>query len=158
MKNYLVQNVNLAELAAKMPFFRKIQNFIKSQNFQGLFPNSIPTSLNIDLVIKKYLAQSKKFPKVNAISSILRKAQNPIKFESFSNFGQIEKLYYLDFIYNHEGLFGSKREFHGTCSGNALFSKNSKFHKISKLSRVFLKFNPNILEHWSRYKEIFSSI
>ena len=45
MENYLAKNLNLAELEAKMPFFRKIQYFIKSERFNGFFPNSIPNVL-----------------------------------------------------------------------------------------------------------------
>ena len=45
VKKYLVQNLNLAELGAKMPVFRKIQNFMKFQRSDGLFPNSLPNVL-----------------------------------------------------------------------------------------------------------------
>ena len=41
MKNSLAQNLNLAELRAKMLFFWKNQNFIKSERSNGFFPNSI---------------------------------------------------------------------------------------------------------------------
>ena len=44
-KNYLVSNLNFAELGAKMHFFRKILHFIKSECFDGFFPNLIPNSL-----------------------------------------------------------------------------------------------------------------
>ena len=45
MKNYLAQNLNFAILGAKMLFFRKIWNFIKSERFHGVFLNLIPNVL-----------------------------------------------------------------------------------------------------------------
>ena len=45
MKNYLAQNFNLVELASKMPCFRKIQNFIKSERSDGFSSNLIPNVL-----------------------------------------------------------------------------------------------------------------
>ena len=42
MKKYSAQNYNFAELEAQTPFLKKNQNFIKSERFDGLFPNSIP--------------------------------------------------------------------------------------------------------------------
>ena len=63
----------------------------------------------------KILAQFKKFHKLDAITSISRKIKNHIKFQ---------KPNYPDFIYNYEELSGSKREFRGTWSENALFFQN----------------------------------
>ena len=45
MKNYLFQNLNLAGLKAKMPFFPKIRNFIKSERSDGFFQNSVSNVL-----------------------------------------------------------------------------------------------------------------
>ena len=46
INNYLAQNLsqilNLAELGAKMPFFRKIKKFIKSERSNEFFPSLIP--------------------------------------------------------------------------------------------------------------------
>ena len=42
MKNYSTQNLNIAELGAKMSFFRKSKNSIKSESSDGLFSNLIP--------------------------------------------------------------------------------------------------------------------
>ena len=43
MKKYLARNVNIAELGAKMPFYRKIQNFIKFERSEGFFSKFNPT-------------------------------------------------------------------------------------------------------------------
>ena len=45
MKKNSIKNFNFAELGAKPPFFRKTQNFIKSERFDEFFPNSIPNVL-----------------------------------------------------------------------------------------------------------------
>ena len=44
----------------------------------------------------------------------------------FSDFTQIQKPNYLDFIHNYEELIDSKFEFLGTLSRNALFFKKFK--------------------------------
>ena len=68
------------------------------------------TGLNICNTFSRIwiLAESTKFRKVDAITSILRKIQNPIKFEHSLRF-PIEKLNYSDFIYNYKELFNSER-------------------------------------------------
>ena len=53
-----------------------------------------------------------------------------IKFEIFPDVSQIEKTKHADFIYNYKELFRLKFKFRETCSGNAVFSKNSKFYKV----------------------------
>ena len=50
---------------------------------------------------------------------------------------------YWHFVYNYGEVFGSKLEFRGAWSENALLSKNSKFYKIWMLRWIFYKFNPN---------------
>ena len=45
MKNYLAHYLIFADPGAKMLFFQKIQSFIKSERFDGFFPNSIPNAL-----------------------------------------------------------------------------------------------------------------
>ena len=52
IKNYLA-NLNFARLGAKMPFFWKIQNFIKSENFDGFFLNLIPNVLEHQSLYKE---------------------------------------------------------------------------------------------------------
>ena len=62
----------------------------------------------------------------NAITLILRKIQNPITFEHLLRFQtKIKESNNVSFIYSYEELFGSKFEFRGTWSDNALFLKNS---------------------------------
>ena len=39
----LAANLNFAELGVKMPIFRKIWNFIKSERIDEYFPNPIPS-------------------------------------------------------------------------------------------------------------------
>ena len=57
MKNYLAQNLNFVELGA--PFRGEIRNFIKSESFDGFFPNSISDVLE-RFFIKNYLDRSLK--------------------------------------------------------------------------------------------------
>ena len=45
MKSYLAIKLNFAKPRAKISFFRKIQNFIKSERFYEFFPSSIPNVL-----------------------------------------------------------------------------------------------------------------
>ena len=45
IKKYLAENLNFAELEAKMPFLWKNQNFMKSERFDAFVPNSIPNVL-----------------------------------------------------------------------------------------------------------------
>ena len=52
MKNYSAQNLNSQNSERNRFFFRKVANFIKSERFDGFFPNSNP---NVDLFIKNYL-------------------------------------------------------------------------------------------------------
>ena len=42
MKNNSAQNLNLAELGAKILFFRKIFNFVKSERFDRFFSKLNP--------------------------------------------------------------------------------------------------------------------
>ena len=42
MKNDSAKNLNLTELGAKMPFFQKIRNLIKSECSDGFFPEVNP--------------------------------------------------------------------------------------------------------------------
>ena len=56
MKSYSTQNVDFTKPGAKKPVFRKIQNFIKSERFNGFFFSiQFTTLLNIDPFIEKYL-------------------------------------------------------------------------------------------------------
>ena len=43
---------------------------------------------------------------------------------------KLKKRNYLDPIYNYEELFASKFEFRDILTETAIFSENSKFHKI----------------------------
>ena len=45
MKNDLAQNLNFSERKSETAHFWKIQNFIKSERFDGFFLNSIPSVL-----------------------------------------------------------------------------------------------------------------
>ena len=45
MKNYLAHYLNVTELEAKIPLFRKMSNFIKFGRIDGFFPNLIPNVL-----------------------------------------------------------------------------------------------------------------
>ena len=70
MKNYLVRNLNFAELRAKPYFFWKIPNFIKSERFNKFFPNSIPKVLDL----------------FGAVIDIFQKIQIVIKSQSMNQF------------------------------------------------------------------------
>ena len=59
MKNYFAQNLNLAELEAKMPFSEK-PKFHKIWTLWLIPEIESQTSLNIELCIKNYLARSLK--------------------------------------------------------------------------------------------------
>ena len=63
---------------------------------------------------------------------ILRKIQNPIKFEPLPRCWPNLNTTLLDFIYNYEELFGSKFEFCGTWTENALFRKIQNFIKSKR--------------------------
>ena len=45
MKNYFVWNFDFAQRGAEVPFCWKIENFMKSQNFDGFFPKFNPNPL-----------------------------------------------------------------------------------------------------------------
>ena len=102
------------------------------------------------------LAQFTKSRKVDAITWILRNIQDPIKFEPFSDFCQKKTSHILSKVIKNcsaQNLnlaeLGAKMSF---------FSKNSKFYKIQRSNGFFLNSIRNVLEHWSRYKELFSWI
>ena len=91
----------------------------------------------------KFLAKSKKFRKVDAITSVLRKIQNPIKFERVLRCRlklktELPKFY----LQLWRTIFGSKLEFRETRSETARFSKILTFYKIWTLRSRFCKFNP----------------
>ena len=90
MKNYLSQNLNFAKPGAEMSFFRKIQNFIKSERAKGFFPSSIPNVLNNDLFINNYLARLK-FAAARVFTDIFQKIKNFLKSQFTHEFPQ--KLY-----------------------------------------------------------------
>ena len=76
------------------------------------------------------------------------KNSKPIKLEPFfSNFSQIQKSNHLDFNYNYERLFGSKLEFRGTRSQNALFQKIQNFIKSERFKGFFSNSIRNVFEH-----------
>ena len=125
MKNYLAQNLNFVELGAKMPFFWKIQNVCTKFHLN---------LKNVITFILRKIQNPIKFDRLqfhlnlkNAVTLILRKIQNPIKFEHLLRFQtKIEKSNYVSFIHSYEEVFGSKFEFRGTWSENALFFEKFK--------------------------------
>ena len=57
-----------------------------------------------------------------------------------------------------KNYFSSKREFRKSWSENAFFRNIQNLIKSGRFEGFFLISIPNVLEHWSLFKELFSSI
>ena len=87
-KDLLRSKLEFSRTWSRKPFFRKIQNFIRSERSDGFFLNSLPNVLENWSLYKELLSSNHldrpKFAATRAITNIKKKIQTDIKSQSMN--------------------------------------------------------------------------